>query len=139
MRISTFAIAAGLALMGTVALAKTVTYDYDSGTDFSRYKTYAWSGGTELTDELNHARVVRAVDAQLAAKGLTRVEPGDRPEVLVEFNRARPLGSLDGTDYLFIFTRSRYQKYTLVITGPGAGPAVTAGGIFNDVLRLAGV
>jgi len=25
-----------------------------------------------------------------------------------------------------------------VITGPGAGPAVTAGGILNDVLKLAG-
>ncbi len=86
MRISTFAMAVGLALIGTIALAKSVSYDYDRGADFSRYKTYAWTRGTELTDELNHARVVRGVDAQLAAKGLTRVEPGGRPEVLVAYH-----------------------------------------------------
>ena len=86
MRIKTFAMAAGLALLGTIALAKSVTYDYDAGADFSRYKTYAWTRGTELTDELNHARIVRAVDAQLVAKGLTRVEPAARPEVLVAYH-----------------------------------------------------
>ena len=86
MRIATFATTAGLALLGTIALAKSVTYDYDRGADFSRYKTYAWTRGTELTDELNHARIVRAVDAQLAAKGLTRVEPSARPEVLVAYH-----------------------------------------------------
>lgn len=86
MRIATFATAVGLALLGSIALAGSVTYDYDRGADFSRYKTYAWTRGTELTDELNHARVVRAVDAQLAAKGLTRVEPGARPQVIVAYH-----------------------------------------------------
>ena len=57
---------------------------------------------------------------------------------LVAVDAASPLGSLDGTDNRFIFTTGRYQKNPLVITGPGAGPAVTAGGVFNDVLRLAG-
>lgn len=57
---------------------------------------------------------------------------------LVEVEGASPLGSLDGTDNRFIFTTARYRKNPLVITGPGAGPAVTAGGIVNDVLRLAG-
>jgi aspartokinase/homoserine dehydrogenase 1 len=57
---------------------------------------------------------------------------------LVEVEAASPLGSLDGTDNRFIFTTARYRKNPLVITGPGAGPAVTAGGIVNDVLRLAG-
>jgi uncharacterized protein DUF4136 len=86
MRIPMFAMTAGLVLLGTIALAKSVTYDYDPGADFSRYKTYAWTRGTELTDELNHARIVRAVDAQLVAEGLTRVEPGARPEVLVAYH-----------------------------------------------------
>lgn len=57
---------------------------------------------------------------------------------LVAVDAASPLGSLDGTDNRFIFTTARYRKNPLVITGPGAGPAVTAGGIFNDILRLAG-
>jgi len=49
-----------------------------------------------------------------------------------------PMASLNGTDNQFIFTTTRYRKNPLVITGPGAGPAVTAGGILNDVLKLAG-
>ena len=48
------------------------------------------------------------------------------------------MASLAGTDNQFIFTTRRYREHPLVITGPGAGPAVTAGGILNDVLRIAG-
>ena len=48
------------------------------------------------------------------------------------------MASLHGTDNQFIFTTMRYKTNPLVITGPGAGPAVTAGGILNDVLKLAG-
>jgi Domain of unknown function (DUF4136) len=66
--------------------AQSVTYDFDRAANFSQYKTYAWTRGTELTDELNHARVVRAVDAALVAKGLSRVEPGARPDVHVAYH-----------------------------------------------------
>jgi aspartokinase/homoserine dehydrogenase 1 len=48
------------------------------------------------------------------------------------------MASLDGTDNQFIFTTQRYRQNPLVITGPGAGSAVTAGGILNDLLELAG-
>jgi bifunctional aspartokinase / homoserine dehydrogenase 1 len=57
---------------------------------------------------------------------------------LVVVNATSPLASLNGTDNQFIFTTERYKANPLVITGPGAGPAVTAGGILNDVLKLAG-
>jgi Domain of unknown function (DUF4136) len=42
--------------------------------------------GTKLRDELNHARVVRAIEAALVAKGLARVEPGANPDVLVVYH-----------------------------------------------------
>ena len=86
MRIATFATTLGLAVLGTIALAQSVTYDYDRAANFSSYKTYAWTRGTELTDELNHARVVRGVDSRLVAKGLTRVEPSANPDVLVAYH-----------------------------------------------------
>ena len=57
---------------------------------------------------------------------------------LVAVDTSSPMASLNGTDNQFIFTTMRYKKNPLVITGPGAGPAVTAGGILNDVLKLAG-
>jgi Domain of unknown function (DUF4136) len=86
MRIATFAICVWLILIGTMALAQSVTYDYDRTAKFSSYKTYAWTRGTELTEELNHARVVRAIDAALVAKGLARVEPSANPDVVVAYH-----------------------------------------------------
>jgi cystathionine gamma-synthase len=55
---------------------------------------------------------------------------------LVEVAESDPLGSLQGTDNQFAFRTTRYDQ-PLVIRGPGAGPAVTAAGVFNDLLRLA--
>jgi aspartokinase/homoserine dehydrogenase 1 len=53
-----------------------------------------------------------------------------------------PLGSsfatLTGTDNQFAITTARYRSNPIVITGPGAGVAVTAAGVLNDVLKLAG-
>ena len=85
MRVATFATCV-LTLLGTMALAQSVTYDYDRADSFSNYKTYAWTRGTELTDELNHTRVVRAIDGALVAKGLVRVEPTANPDVLVAYH-----------------------------------------------------
>jgi hypothetical protein len=75
-----------LTLLAPVALAQSVTYDYDRSASFSTYRTYAWTRGTELTDDLNHARVVRAIDAALVAKGLASVEPSAKPDVLVAYH-----------------------------------------------------
>ncbi len=41
------------------------------------------------------------------------------------------------TDNVFAFTTARYKPaQPLVVQGPGAGPAVTAAGVFSDLLRL---
>ena len=86
MRITTFAASVWLSLLATIALAQSVTYDYDRAAHFSSYKTYAWTRSTELTDDLNHARVVRAIEGALVAKGLARVEPSANPDVLVAYH-----------------------------------------------------
>jgi bifunctional aspartokinase / homoserine dehydrogenase 1 len=44
--------------------------------------------------------------------------------------------SVKGTDNIVLFKTDRYQKQPLVIKGPGAGPEVTAAGVFADLLRL---
>jgi aspartokinase/homoserine dehydrogenase 1 len=57
---------------------------------------------------------------------------------LVGVSAASSLGALTGTDNQFSITTSRYRDNPIVITGPGAGVAVTAAGVLNDVLKLAG-
>jgi aspartokinase/homoserine dehydrogenase 1 len=49
-----------------------------------------------------------------------------------------PMGSLEGTRNLIAFTTRRYRREPLVVSGPGAGAAVTAAGILNDIYSLAG-
>ena len=83
--IPTLAAAASLALAAPL-LAQDVSYDYDRTTDFSRLKTYAWVDGTKLNDELNHKRIMDAIDIQLRAKGMKRVEASDNPDVLVAYH-----------------------------------------------------
>src|SRR6185436_12132437 len=76
----------GLALASATASAQKVTYDYDKGTDFAKIRTYAWAHTqVEVQDELNHRRIVAAVDSQLSAKGLTRVQEGGMADVLVAY------------------------------------------------------
>jgi aspartokinase/homoserine dehydrogenase 1 len=45
--------------------------------------------------------------------------------------------NIELTDNLVQFASNRYSTNPLVIQGPGAGPAVTAGGVFGDLLKLA--
>ena len=65
-----------LALLITAgeSFAQKVDVDFDKDVDFSKYKTYAFTEGTPTPVTLTNQRIEKAIDAQLAAKGLTRVE-----------------------------------------------------------------
>jgi hypothetical protein len=86
MRIATFVTAAALVIFGTLTFAQNISYDFDRATDFPKLRTYTWVRGTTLGDELNHARIMRAVDAQLAMKGLVKVEARSSPDLLVAYH-----------------------------------------------------
>jgi aspartokinase/homoserine dehydrogenase 1 len=57
---------------------------------------------------------------------------------LREVDRSSPFAALKGADNTVVFTTARYKSNPLVITGPGAGPPVTAAGVLNDILQIAG-
>ncbi|MFH1829298.1 MAG: bifunctional aspartate kinase/homoserine dehydrogenase I [Pseudomonadota bacterium] len=48
-----------------------------------------------------------------------------------------PLARMKPGDNMVIFTTERYRTNPLIVQGPGAGPDVTAGGVFADILRAA--
>ena len=73
--------------------------------------------------------VLRYVAALEAASGRATVG-------LVELDRSHPFANINLTDNVVRFVTSRYDRNPLVIQGPGAGPAVTAGGVFADLLRV---
>jgi aspartokinase/homoserine dehydrogenase 1 len=56
---------------------------------------------------------------------------------LVAVDVSSSFATLTGTDNQYAITTTRYRDNPIVITGPGAGVAVTAAGVLNDVLKLA--
>jgi hypothetical protein len=72
-----------LILLGTASVrAQKVSVGADPGVDVTKYKTYAWSNVTSA-NPLAHQTVVSAVDTELAAKGLRRVETNPELTVVV--------------------------------------------------------
>src|ERR1019366_6764828 len=56
---------------------------------------------------------------------------------LVELEQRHAFANIALTDNVVRFATARYCDNPLIVQGPGAGPAVTAGGVFADLLRLA--
>ena len=67
------------------------------------------------------------------------VVPVVKAEVALRaFARDHPYAGLSGADNVFSFVTDRYAEASpLVIRGPGAGAAVTAAGVFGDLLTVA--
>ncbi|MBM4230998.1 MAG: bifunctional aspartate kinase/homoserine dehydrogenase I [Gammaproteobacteria bacterium] len=55
---------------------------------------------------------------------------------VVEFDAKHAFANIALTDNVVRFATARYNNNPLIVQGPGAGPEVTAGGIFADLLRL---
>jgi bifunctional aspartokinase / homoserine dehydrogenase 1 len=70
-------------------------------------------------------RYVGSVDAQ------GRAQVG-----LVELPTSHPFANIALTDNIVRFETARYDRNPLIVQGPGAGPAVTAAGVFADLLRV---
>jgi hypothetical protein len=72
---SIFASVGIVLLLASAASAQQVKTDYDRSANFGQYKTYSWEK-VQTPDPLWVARIKEAVNATLAAKGLTPVESG---------------------------------------------------------------
>jgi hypothetical protein len=81
-----FALALVIALLPVIAAAQKTTYDFDKAAPFATFKTYAWKDGTKAGQELIDKRLVAAIEAQLAKKGLTQNDSA--PDVFVVYHIA---------------------------------------------------
>ncbi len=62
---------------------------------------------------------------------------GNAAVKLEAVDESHPFCNINLTDNIVQFESERYSANPLVIQGPGAGPEVTAAGVFADLLRLA--
>jgi bifunctional aspartokinase / homoserine dehydrogenase 1 len=66
-----------------------------------------------------------------------RVEEDGKATVgLMRLDAKHAFANIALTDNVVRFATRRYCDNPLIVQGPGAGPEVTAGGVFSDLLRL---
>jgi aspartokinase/homoserine dehydrogenase 1 len=104
-----------------------------SGCSVDEFMTRLEELDAPMTAQLTAARaqnqVLRYVAALDAASGKATVG-------LVRLERSHPFANINLTDNVVRFVTSRYDVNPLVVQGPGAGPQVTAAGVFADLLRV---
>lgn len=62
-------------LLGGMAAAQDVRYNYEKSADFTKYKTYKWvEMKTSDKDAMVDSQIKSTIDAELATKGLTKSE-----------------------------------------------------------------
>src|SRR5215472_7671104 len=100
-----------LLAMGS-SLAQDVRYNFDKSADFSKFKTYKWvpiKDASKVSD-LVDKQIKEAIDAELATKGLTKVE-GDDANLYIGYQPA-------------VGEEKQFNSYS---TGWGAGPGYGGG------------
>lgn len=81
---------------------------------------------------------------KLAAEGrfwrfVAKFENGKAECGLQEISAGHPFADLQGSNNLVMFTTERYQEFPMIIKGYGAGAAVTAAGVFADIIRVSNI
>jgi bifunctional aspartokinase / homoserine dehydrogenase 1 len=118
--------------LGDVSVESLVPADLTAGTidEFmAQLPRYDEMIGDRLAAARARDKVLRYT-GQLAASGQASVG-------LRELDVRHPFANIALTDNVVRFATRRYCDNPLIVQGPGAGPEVTAGGVFADLLRLA--
>ena len=89
-------------------------------------------------DDAMNQRLAQARQAGRVLRYVASLTPDGQARVALEsLPRDHPFAHLALTDNVVAFTTDRYCDNPLIVQGPGAGPAVTAAGVFADLLRVA--
>jgi len=93
--------------------------------------------GLDAVDAVFAERLAVAQARGAVLRYVARLSPEGAQVGLVELPAGHAFANLRLTDNVVQFTTRRYCDNPLVVQGPGAGPEVTAAGVFADVLRVA--
>jgi aspartokinase/homoserine dehydrogenase 1 len=70
---------------------------------------------------------------------VARLENGKASISLAEVDKYHPFYNLQGSNNIILLTTERYKEYPMMIQGYGAGAAVTAAGVFADIMSIANI
>ncbi len=77
-----------------------------------------------------------AANAGKVLRYIGKLENGQVEISLQAVGAEHPFYALSGSDNIIAFTTDRYNETQMVVKGPGAGAAVTAAGVFSDLVKV---
>jgi aspartokinase/homoserine dehydrogenase 1 len=96
-----------------------------------------WLSRLPEEDGAMEALRTKAASANECLRYVGSIQPGGKSAVqLRHIPKDQPFATLSHSDNMVIFRTARYHQQPLIVRGPGAGPEVTAAGVFADLLRL---
>jgi len=70
---------------------------------------------------------------------VARLDNGRATMELADVDKYHPFYNLQGSNNIILITTERYKEYPMMIQGYGAGAAVTAAGVFADIMSIANI
>jgi aspartokinase/homoserine dehydrogenase 1 len=97
-----------------------------------------WDTISQLDNEFEEKR------KQLAAQGkrlrfVAEMDNGRCSVGLQEVGASHPFYELEGSNNIIMLTTERYNEFPMIIKGYGAGAAVTAAGVFADIISIVNI
>jgi aspartokinase/homoserine dehydrogenase 1 len=96
----------------------------------------AFFSALEQNDAHFEALKAAAASRNAVLRFVAKMEDGRASIELKEYDTSHPFYNLSGSDNMVVFTTERYKERTLVVRGPGAGAAVTAAGVFAEIVAI---
>ena len=95
-----------------------------------------WEQVETLDDDFERRR--RELEKQRKRwRFVARLDEGKASVQLCEVDYWHPFYNLEGSNNIILLTTERYKEYPMMIQGYGAGAAVTAAGVFADIMSIA--
>ncbi len=105
--------------------------------DLAQSSVEEFLDGLEAHDGELESRLKNATANNRRLRFVGRLTSDGKASVgLTEVEADHPFAGIDLTDNVVRYVTERYCDNPLIVRGPGAGPEVTAAGVFADLLRL---
>lgn len=97
-----------------------------------------WESIPELDAEFENKR--KELETQgMRYRFVAEMDNGKCSVGLQAVDRSHPFYELEGSNNIIMITTERYNEFPMIIKGYGAGAAVTAAGVFADIISIANI
>lgn len=97
-----------------------------------------WSSIHEMDDVFESERIILEKDKK-KWRFVGVMDQGKASVSLQTVDSGHPFYDLEGSNNIVLLTSERYNEYPMLIKGYGAGAAVTAAGVFADLIKVSNI